>query len=231
MLVLGIAYFMKKWLDTGRKLHLFLLMLNCAGMFLSGTRNNILLSVMTPVLVLFWYSKRKLLVASIAASVLMLVVLLNAGTIAAALDPKESSNDVKVQHLRDYREMLSSPGTLILGDGIGSRFYSRGFADYTSISELTYLEIVREYGIMLSAVIAYLLLLPLSRLRDADASSSHYVFLAYACYLYVCMLNPLLFSSSGMIALSAVLYHFFNGGQTADRAPWAIQQRLAGSPV
>jgi hypothetical protein len=228
MLVIAIAYFMKRWLESGKWSDFLLLALNCVGMFLSGTRNNIILSIATPLLVALWYSKKRALIASVAAALLLMVTVLNAGTIAAALDPAETSNDVKVLHLRDYRELLSSPTTAIFGDGIGSRFFSKGFNEYVSITELTYLEIVREYGLVLSAVIAYLLLLPISRLRDPAARPIHFVFLAYACYLYVCLLNPLLFSSSGMIVLSAVLYHFFSE-RPQSGVVWSMRPALVGN--
>ena len=66
LLVIPISYFAFKCIASESKVRLsyaFLMIINVIGMFLSGTRSNMLMSFVTLLLVVFWYSKKKLRLA------------------------------------------------------------------------------------------------------------------------------------------------------------------------
>ncbi len=218
LLVIPLGYFAHRFVTSSGRSRLYsalLLLLNVSGMFRSGTRNNVIFSILTPLIVFGWYSRTRALVLSTAVFAIGFFLLANVSTVSAALDVAESSNQVKVQHLEDYAEILQNPKTLILGQGMGSQFFSHGFEDYTSITELTYLELIRSFGLILGGIVIALLMAPLQSLWSREAHGIHFLLLSYAAYLFLCTVNPFLVSSSGMLVLSIVLasvYRLERGG-------------------
>jgi hypothetical protein len=106
--------------------------------------------------------------------------------------------------------LFSNPKTLIFGQGIGSYFHSSALGTETSITELTYLEFIRNFGLTIALVYYALLLYPIAKLRNPIFRESHYLILAYFCYLVICVSNPLLVSSSGMLVLAIVICKIFS---------------------
>lgn len=116
-----------------------------------------------------------------------------------ASEKGESSNIIKFGHIVSYKELFDQhPIYLLLGQGPGTRFYSEGFHRLTTETEWTYLEIIRQYGLM-GLLIMFTLLYPFYALWKHH-SSSYFVGImgAYLAYLMIAGTNPLLFSSTGM---------------------------------
>jgi hypothetical protein len=212
LLAISISYFTFKCIVSKgwkRVLYLLLLILNVVGMLRSGTRNNMIASVATLLLVWLWYSRRKVVLACSIVLLVAAVASMQWSTIHAMLDTEESSNAVKIQFFRDYTNLLSDPTTLLLGQGLGAAFNSteRG---YVTVSELTYMELLRSYGVMFGVPMLVGLFYPLERLARHKWKPVHFLYLAYAVYLYLCTANPLLVSSSGMLVFSIVLTMTFS---------------------
>jgi hypothetical protein len=212
LLVVSVGYFSRLAVESRgyeQVRNVLLLALNVLGMFLAGTRNSIIFSIVVPLLVLVWYSKRKSLVSVGTVLVLISLATLNSEVILDMLDPGDVSNAPKLLHLRDYLDMLSDPIRLVLGYGLGSFFYSRGFGEYTSLTELTYFEFIRSFGLVLAMAYYMFLLFPLIALSLSRAKKEHALYLSYACYLLMSATNPFLVSSSGMLVISIVWYTTF----------------------
>ncbi len=207
LLAIAISYYTYKCIiSNGRKrlLYMLLLIVNVTGMFRSGTRNNMIASVATLLLVWLWYSRMKV---ALTCSIILLVSVFACvqwNTIQAMMSADDPSNAVKIQHFRDYKVILSDPKTLLLGKGLGaySNFTEKG---YTTITELTYMELFRCYGVICGVPILFGLLYPLGQLARHRRKPEHFIYLGYAVYLYLCTANPFLVSSSGMLVFSIVL--------------------------
>jgi hypothetical protein len=215
LMVIPISYFtFKCFVSKGRKriLYLLLLILNVMGMFRSGTRNNMIASVVTLLLVWLWYSRRRVLLACSIVMLVAAVAFIQRSTIQAMMSPDDVSNTVKIHFIRDYILLLSEPKTFLLGQGLGAAFNSteRG---YVTISEITYMDLLRSYGVLFGVPMLLGLLYPLRRLANHRWKSVHFLYLGYAVYLYLCTANPLLVSSSGMLVFSIVLAQTFSVSQ------------------
>lgn len=222
LLVFPIAYFAREFSYARGFAKVFAalgLMVNVCGMFLSGTRSNILISVLLPVVIFWWYSSRKLVFALVLLGLGSAVTAANLSSLGDALSLHDESNSVKYLHFLDYSQILQNPKTILVGDGVGSRFFAHGFGKKTSVTELTYLELLREYGLFLGVFVGGLLFLPLLGLVRRLQRNAHYVYLAYLAYLIICILNPLLLSSSGMVVLAIVVSLFFESGTLPVIAP------------
>jgi hypothetical protein len=219
LLAISISYFSFKYIETkgrARLRNFLLLIVNVTGMFMSGTRNNMFVSVAGSFLVLFWYSKRRLPLAFAFAMILAAIACTNWGAIQGMLSATEGSNAVKLQHLRDYGVILSDPTTLLIGQGLGAVFHSTEYG-YTSVTELTYMDMLRSYGLIIALPLMFCLIYPLGSLTRRSRRSVHYLYLGYASYLYLCIADPFLVSSSGMLVLSIILAKTFSVSQVPNR--------------
>jgi len=212
LIVIAIAYFCYQSLrSTGRaKLwNVLFLMLNVCGMVLSGSRNNMIVGLLTPLMVMGWYTGTKTRVAIAVLLVLVVIAGFSSGVFQAMLSPYDDSNAIKLAHLHDYGILFGDWKTLLFGQGLGASFFSTAWGTRVTLTEVTYLEFIRNYGLMLAPIFYFLILYPLRMLADPEARADHYLFLAYGAYLYMCSGNPLLLSSSGMLVLAVVLVKTF----------------------
>jgi hypothetical protein len=212
LIILSIGYFSRAVQDSKgkeRMLFGFLLIINVFGMFLGGTRNNILTSMMTPILILFWYSsKNKALISSIILIILFIISVIFMDVFKDMFASEDPSNFIRSSFREDYYNLFADGKVLFFGQGLGSYFETTA-RGYVSITELTYLEFIRRFGLILSSVCFLLLLYPLGKLRLKQYRNEHYIFICYAIYLMGAFVQPLLMSSTGMLLLSLVLYKTF----------------------
>jgi hypothetical protein len=228
MLVIPIAHYFGLWRDSPRRatrLKYFLLMaFNVAAMVLAGTRNNLVVAALLPLSLFFLSARRKIVARAI---VILAVVFLTAvffENLRVLFDPREFSNSLKIALLDDYGALFSDPGTLLLGQGLGAyhSWAARGGV-YLFVSELTYLEMVRSFGVFGALALLVLLLFPIAYVFFINRSSPEKnVVVGYAYYLVMCASNPNLFSSMGMLILAIVLANVF-------RTDSALLRREAGS--
>lgn len=210
LIALPIAYFsMKLHNSIGLKKigTILLLIINMAAMFLGGTRSNMIISILLPLFVLVWYSKRKKSALIIVIVGLSLLISFNLNIIQGFFSAEEKSNSVKLDFYNDYLELFNHWDILLFGQGLGSYFNSN-LRGYVSVSELTYFEFIRRFGLILSLFIFGMLLYPVLKLRNKN-NHNHYIFISYGFYLVICFANPFLMSSTGMLFLTLVLYKTF----------------------
>ncbi len=122
--------------------------------------------------------------------------------IALASDTQEASNLIKYGHISSYTSLFeNTPAILLTGQGPGAFFYSDGFNQYVLQTEWTYLELVRWFGIF-SLFIIGVFFYPLKIMWEHRSTPlTHSLFWAYIAYLVIAGTNPLMLSSTGMIAM------------------------------
>jgi hypothetical protein len=114
---------------------------------------------------------------------------------------------VKLGHVASYvSEFDRHPAYLIWGEGADTEFYSAGFQQRTTITEVTYLELIRNFGIPVSMILLAALLWPLSMLLRADARAAGLSYLAvpYVAFVFMAGSNPLLLSTTGMLLVVSI---------------------------
>jgi hypothetical protein len=213
MLAIAIAYYFDRWqASSSRRLrfrYLLLIALNIAGMVLAGTRNNLGVAVLLPLTLLFLNARDKIATRLIATMVGTAVVIVFFNQLMVLLDPNEYSNSLKLALLDDYGAMFENARTLFFGQGLGAyeTWPSRSYI-YFYVSELTYVELIRNFGIFGAVAMILLLCFPIAYAFVVDGSDRNVV-VGYAFYLLMCASNPNLFSSMGMLILAAVLANVF----------------------
>jgi hypothetical protein len=204
VMVFGFAYYLCRTLWHGKRLRDWAAaLLFFVALFLSGSRANIAVAG----LLLVAIPAKKIYASNKAVAWLLAVaVLLGMSAVVARsfLDPGEHSNKVKIAHYDSYLELFDrEPSVLVVGQGMGASFYTRGFLDKAPNTVLSYMDMIRMFGIPVTALFAWFLLFPTYGLVWADRQlhMRWALGLAYVGYLLIAGTNPLLLSSTGMLVL------------------------------
>jgi hypothetical protein len=221
MLAISIAFYVGRVLNSKgktRTMYLLAAGTNITAMFLAGTRNNMIVSLCLPLAVYFYYSHHKRLVLAMIVAALLSLVIYFQEPIAAMLNPDEVSNETKLGYLPDYADIFSHPVKLVFGEGLGSYHYWSVKAGERSITELTYLEVFRNYGLLLGLIVIALVLVPIAHaLFVSRAPAMVPVVIGYGFYLFMSFSNPFIFSSLGMLILSILIANIFIHEAEHDR--------------
>ena len=189
------------YLYQGRMKHVLSAVL-FMSLMVAGSRTPMLVQAM--ILLVYLYDKNVLgkyltkLSALVAICGFVMVVYL------LATQKNESSNEVKYDNFESYIEDIGDKGHLIWGAGLGSEFYTKGWGRRQAYTELSYMDILRIYGLPLGGYFIFLFFAPCFWLRKYFRRS---LFLKRYCMGYVLFLilsgtNPLLLGSIGLTALS-----------------------------
>jgi hypothetical protein len=210
MLAISIAYYFDRVMSASvRKtkiLYFILMLLSIVGMLLAGSRNNILVSMLLPIALWFLYTRHKVLGACLSLVALTGLFIFFFDELQAFFDPTEISNSVKLGMYDDYSKLFSDPITLLFGQGLGAYHFWEGRGTYYYVTELTYFEMVRNFGLFGAAVMLALLLFPIIHAFVLNRRfPEKAVVIGYAAYLVMSFSNPNLFSSMGTLILSVIL--------------------------
>lgn len=179
-------------------------------LFLSGTRANLLSLVL---IIVFYFSyfiylkSRRLFI--ILSGFYGLFAIYGLAKIGGVLfNAQELSNTIKFGHFVSYIELFSDNiGSYIFGQGVGSSFYSSGIHSMTNVTELSYLELIRIWGLPITILFVSILFIPIFHQIKSKKISP--LFIAYLAYLFIAGTNPLLLSSTGMVVLVYVFSETF----------------------
>jgi hypothetical protein len=168
----------------------------------AGSRTPML--VQTMILLVYLYDKNIIGKFLTRVSALVLLGMLVMLTYLLATQENEKSNEVKYDNFESYVEDIGDKGHPIWGAGLGSEFYAKGRGVKLSYTELSYMDILRMYGLPVGLCFIFLFFAPCFWLWKYFPRSQ---FLKRYCLGYVLFLilsgtNPLLLGSIGLTALS-----------------------------
>lgn len=186
----------------------FSMALLSTALFMSGTRANILsVSVLLTSAFAFYLYKKNWKIITIILIITVFIAATLYG-IQFINDQGSVSSAIKVRDFITYIDIFQSDPvrTLFFGWGVGSNFYSLGREQTVVITELSFFETIRRYGLVSSLIIIYYIwLLPLriQRLRkNAMKPYLRYMFvITVILYIFTAFTNPYLLDSVGFCAL------------------------------
>lgn len=179
------------------KIKSFINVLFFTAMMFSGTRANILMGIFVFSVLIYANADKSTRVTFLILGGILLfnVIPFLLTSFFSSLEP---SNVEKMGHIFSYLKLFSSDGYLFVGDGFGGMFYSIGSGELSTNTELVYFDMVRWFGLIPAMIVFLFLLYPLFifvKNRDAVTSS------CYIGYMIISGTNPLLMSSTGMLAM------------------------------
>jgi hypothetical protein len=213
LLVFPLSYYTYYVFDRrkNRGACLFFALLFFFTLILSGTRANIGISVLILLAIIFYRLmglRSKIPLLAFCFSIFMAIFLF-----VSTLDfsEKDSSLQTRSGHIDSYKDLFNSdPQYLLLGQGVGSMFYTSGFGKAVPQTEFTYFEFIRMLGIPLTLIVLFLLLYPVYYLIKTFSDHKRLdIVIGYSGYLIIAGSNPLIISSTGMVAIMTA-YSFIN---------------------
>lgn len=209
MLIFLIAFQTWIFLEERKVVNIIWLVLAVCSMFLTGTRAAMLIALGGWLFIIGWYFYgRKSLVfypfLLLFTFIVALIVPFTSGVISAFFDVKEGSNATKFAYLDSYSFIFNKPLYFLTGQGFNAQEWSLEFAkiltDGASKVELTYLEFIRVFGIIM--LIPFMLILYCVTLGSfSKITRFQWYPAATLLYLMVSAINPYIFSMNGMLIL------------------------------
>lgn len=180
------------------------------SMILTGTRFSIILALLIPIYYL--YIRYKKIRTILIFALLFLSVYIFSDLLTSFFSASESSNESKLGYIHNYINIFSDGYSLLFGQGFNAHVWSYDFNDMlplgASKTELTYVEIIRVFGLPLFfvyiALLGYLYISLRHTKRTLDWAQPCIIF-----YGLICTLNPYMFSSNGMIVLSLIISQLY----------------------
>jgi len=215
LLLISLAYYSGSFFSYHSK-NLFtflLLLLSFFGLICSGTKSNYVCAFLIPASFLIFYSaKNYKLISAVILSVTSILYKFRDLFLINSNSNFDTANHIKLNLLHEYSSIFSNTSTLLWGDGLGRYRFWLAKNSFYFISEWTYLEIIRWFGVFLCLPIFFILGYPFFYFfRNVNESQRLvYLIFAYTFYLLISIVNPLLFSSLGILLLCLVYCEIFS---------------------
>lgn len=195
IMIISVSYYFIKTIHSLKIKNILLLLLQVTAIIFSASRGTMLFSFVSFFCILFRDYKnsfsRKLLFCFIIAGFLGGLFLLKNTSVFSR---NEESNSIKHGHIESFVEYIDeNPMVLLWGAGTGSFYYSKGFGKMTYQTEITYLDMIRYFGIFFTFLFIFVMGFP------ARKNVMNIPFLAY---FLDAATNPLIFCSTGMLAIA-----------------------------
>ncbi len=212
--------FLVSFLKTRRIRDLLALILLSVVIVISASRGLILGSMLASAYLVVHRMRPSRQVISICAGVglgiFIAAYLMARTTIFSAAD---ESNSIKIWHVVSFVDHMN-PARLFFGEGLAATYFSIGNNAVVPQTEITLLDMVRYFGLPLTALLYAALLFPTSR-RSCYTGDNRAAVVLFSLYLLIAMTNPVLFNSYGLVV---VIWYW-----SRILAAGSNHERLAGS--
>jgi hypothetical protein len=210
-------YFFKK---RSTFLNLILFIMTALSFAATGTRAHIIIAIIfAPFYMLLTGNFKTIIKALVLLFVVMFFVLTVTETrvlLESFFSTAETNNSMKIDLLAGYGEIFSNPLVLFFGQGFNAHEWSPELRNMIAIeigaskTELTYIEIVRVFGILLGSTLIITIFMLLRSTKNLE-DNLQWIYPGLSIFLVNAAINPYLFSVNGILPLgliSAIVYHF-----------------------
>ena len=207
IMVISFGYYLNRFIRKHGKSDFVCLFITLFSLLLSGTRNTVFSTILMTIVYYLIFSRnfnnRQLIMLAIFS-----VLIFFLPELIRIVYSRPASDNTRTLFVTEYYRIFKNPATLLFGQGFGSSFLSaeRGII---SVTELTYFETLRRFGLVFGLLQFFLMFYPLAFWKTMPFDKK-WIILAYAYYLFMIFFNPFYFSSNGMIILSFVLIAKYN---------------------
>ena len=211
LLVFPLAFYLNEYFKKHNFVNLTLAIIFLLTLILSGTRMDILIAFFISVYFLLSFFVKNGKRFSLLSCIFLLVVSLTIFASTLSFDGAEESQDIKSGHFSSYiTDFKENPLILIYGQGLGSKFFSTGVNSKIIVSELTYIELIRVFGIPIFVLFLFIILYPILNIKaNPLLINKDVLIISYLSYLIIAGTNPLLISSTGIFVI-CILYSYCN---------------------
>ncbi|MEQ2878460.1 O-antigen ligase family protein [Enterococcus asini] len=186
--------------------------LSFLALLFSGTRANIYFGLIVLGVFLFVNKKIKFIKPLLFTVLVVLVIRYSSyliGKIEVINWAKSSGDNIRSLNIQSILDVLDrNPIGYIFGLGARTFYYSSGRMDYVNESELTYLELLRQIGLIGLVPLIYFWVKPLvAFIRN---KCNFWLLLSFSLYLVKSAIDPFLFTSTGFLLVTLVYFEYEN---------------------
>ncbi|MFN0290508.1 hypothetical protein [Pedobacter helvus] len=197
-LYLSTCLFFYSYLKNRKRLNLVAILISLPALIVSTSRGLWIICIIGMFLIFFLNLRlgAKILLVCIAIPTflsLVSYVLVNTNIFSS----EEESNDVKIGHVTSFIDNIN-PVNLILGDGLGAYYYSKGSGAMKSHTEVTPLDMFRYFGLILTGILYLSIIFPAKNISSYLGEKRFFVAI-FALYLINSFTNPIMFNSYGLL--------------------------------
>jgi hypothetical protein len=172
------------------------------AIFYSASRGLIIASFIGVLIIIIFHSfKLKKAIISLVSIAIISVFLYGyfiENITTNVFDIEQESNYIKYNHIMSFFDYIDlHPSILLTGAGLGSTYYTAGVGEYAWQTEVTFLDMIRYFGLFGWFAFMSLILMPIKRRRH-----SIFLYIPFVLYFLNAQTNPLIFNSTGVIVIS-----------------------------
>ncbi len=206
LLIILVAYDSYSFLNKSSFIKFILLTLSIIAIFLTGTRFNMLVSILILPLamILKKYSIKRVFFNFLILLTFLIIVKNNKFT-SSFFKSSDDSNNTKIGYLQSYIPIFSNPKFFILGQGFNAHYWSTDFKLLMTKSdndgtktELTYLEFLRVFGVFFG-IILNLFVFSMPIILYLVYKEFNFLVLGVLIYILSSAINPYIFSTNGVL--------------------------------
>jgi hypothetical protein len=220
LLIFLMAYDFMKFKRELNLANFVLFTLTAFSFALTGTRAHLVIAILFPPMYMVLTGSTKTVLTALTSIAIAIIFALTIEETRALIDSffslSETSNSMKFSLLDGYGEILSNPLTLFFGQGFNAHEWSPilrnmiAMEDKASKTELTYLELVRVFGVIIATTLMLTIFLLLRSIRNLDKDLL-WIYPGLVIFLTNAAINPYLFSVNGILPLGLIsaIAHYY----------------------
>lgn len=189
------------FLRTKKNKYIIHFVLFFLALLYSGARANMLSAIFIVVFIILYKCYYKVKNRALLIPFIGLIICIAVVVIYNVSTESGHSNDVKMGHIESFMQLFESNPLryVLIGTGPGSVMYSIGIKQSVALTELSYFELIKNYGLLFTITILFVFTIPLKRLYNSenDNNSKAALTIAYLCFFFVAGTNPLFSGSTG----------------------------------
>lgn len=176
----------------------------------SGTRANIYLGIAMILLYIFFDKRIRIMKPLLVLGLIIIVILYGRGfyeRVTRINWAKSYGDEIRSLNLESIKlAMNNSWANYIFGMGARSYYFSYARNELINQSELSYVELLRQVGLIGLVPFMSFLIKPIYRLLTNKNFT--WLALSFALYLIKCYFDPFLFTSTGFILITVVYFEY-----------------------
>jgi hypothetical protein len=176
--------------------NVFFLILISFCIILSSTR-SILVGCF--LIVVFMFAKKHIVLSIYLAFIAFVYFLLNFNPSGGFFDAKDFGNAIKLKDAMSFLDW-ANVSNILFGEGLASFYYSGGRGYFVAQTEITFLDNIRYFGVILTLVFYMAILFPTYKKLSFKVEGGFY-FAVMSIYILMSITNPMLVNSFGFIVI------------------------------
>lgn len=204
-LFLSLVLFFESFIGKRNFFTFITIVLHIYIIFISGSRGTFFSALLAMFIVIIFKASNKIKIGFLAIGIPLLFFFISFLLENTEIfSSEEGSNNVKLGHFESFIESTNF-FNLIIGNGLGAIYYTKGSGMYKAHTEITPVDMIRYLGVILAFLLYFVIIFPTKRINAYFGNNILYIII-FLIYVLNSMTNPTMFNSYGLLV---VLWYWY----------------------